>query len=144
MALASAMPPQTQSIVSMPCTNACRTESSSAAEPSACATATPATTLLLAAAAAAAGRPVTTRWLLYTEPSTVPRIATPIVAPTCRIAEIRAEPEPLRSADKADSAAFIACGIASPRPSPNMANHAAANPVPLLTLVVAPNASVTP
>ena len=142
MALASAIPPQTQSIVSMPCTNACRTESSSAAEPSSCATATPATTLLLAAAAAAAGRPVTSRWPRYTESSTVPSTATPMVAPTWRIAEIRAEPEPLRSADRADSAAFIVCGIASPRPNPNAANQAAANQVPLLTVVVAPNASV--
>ena len=107
MALASAMPPQTQSIASRPCTNAYRAEPSSAAEPSACATATPATTPLLAAAAAAAGRPVTTRWLRYTERSTVPRTATPMVAPTWRMAEIRAEPEPLRSADRADSAAFI-------------------------------------
>ena len=141
IALASAMPPQTQSIVSMPWTNAWRTEPSSAAEPSWCATATPATTLLLAAAAAAAGSPVTTRWLPYTEPSTVPRTATPMVAPTWRIAEIRAEPEPLRSADRADSAAFIACGMASPRPRPNTANQAAANPVPLLTAVVAPKPS---
>ena len=142
MALASAIPAQTQSIVSIPVTNACRTESSSDAEPVWCATATPATTLLLAADAAASGRPVTTRWLRYTETSTVPRTATPMVAPTCRIAEIRAEPEPLRSADRADSAAFIVCGMASPRPRPNTANQAAANPVPLLTVVVAPNPSV--
>ncbi len=68
----------------------------------------------------------------------MPRTATPMVAPTCRIVEIRAEPEPLRSADRADSAAFIACGMASPRPRPNTANQAAANPVPLLIVVVAP------
>ena len=61
MALTSAMPAQTQSIVSRPCTNALRAESSSAAEPAACATWTPATTLLLAVAAAAAGKPVTVR-----------------------------------------------------------------------------------
>ena len=65
----------------------------------------------------------------------MPRMATPMVAPTWRIAEIRAEPEPLRSADRADSAAFIVCGIASPRPSPKMANHAAVNQVPLPTVV---------
>ena len=62
MALASAMPPQTHSMVSRPWTNAVRAESSSAAEPSACATPTPATTPLFATAAAAAGRPVTSRW----------------------------------------------------------------------------------
>src|ERR1700683_5191429 len=66
-----------------------------------------------------------------------------MVAPTWRIAEISAEPEPLRSADRADSAAFIACGMASPRPRPNTANHAAANPVPLLAVVVAPTPRVT-
>ena len=62
MALPSAMPPQTHSMVSMPWTNALSTEWSRDAEPSACATPTPATTLLFAAAAAAAGRPVTSRW----------------------------------------------------------------------------------
>ena len=143
MALASAIPPQAHSIVSMPCTNAPRAEPSRAADPSACATPTPATTPLLATAAAAAGRPVTARWPRYTESSTVPSTATPMVAPTWRIAEISAEPEPLRSADSADSAAFIACGIASPSPRPNAASHAAANPVPLPVLVVAPNASAT-
>ncbi len=66
-----------------------------------------------------------------------------MVAPTWRSAEIRAEPEPLRSADSADSAAFIACGMASPRPSPKTANHAAANPVPLLAVVVAPTPRAT-
>ena len=64
-----------------------------------------------------------------------------MVAPTWRSAEISAEPEPLRSADRADSAAFMVCGMASPSPSPNAASHAAANPVPLPVLVVAPNAS---
>src|SRR5262249_6931454 len=58
-----------------------------------------------------------------------------------RIAEIRAEPAPLPSADRAPMAAFMACGMASPRPRPNTANQAAANPVPLLTTVVAPTAS---
>src|SRR5205823_1788544 len=143
MALASAIPAQAQSMVSIPVTNACRTESSSGTEPALCAIATPATTLLLAADATASGRPVTTRWLRYTELSTVPRTATPMVAPTWRMAEIRAEPAPLVSADRADRAAFIACGMASPRPRPNTANQAAANPVPLLTVVVAPNPRVT-
>ena len=73
----------------------------------------------------------------------MPRTATPIVAPTCRRAEIRAEPEPLVSADRALSAAFIVCGMASPRPRPNTANQAAANPVPLPTVVVAPTPRVT-
>ncbi len=143
MALASAIPAQAQSMVSIPVTNACRTESSNGTEPAWCAIATPATTLLLAAEATASGRPVTTRWLRYTELSTVPRTATPMVAPTCRKAEIRADPEPLVSADRALSAAFIVCGMASPRPRPNTANQAAANPVPLLTVVVAPNPRVT-
>src|SRR6516165_2960733 len=66
-----------------------------------------------------------------------------MVAPTCRMAEIRAEPEPLRSADRADRAAFIVCGMASPRPRPKQASQAAANPVPLAILVVAPAARVT-
>src|SRR5271163_3781239 len=65
-----------------------------------------------------------------------------MVAPTWRRAEISAEPEPLRSADRADRAAFIVCGIARPRPRPNRANQAAANPVPLLVLVMAPTARV--
>ena len=41
-----------------------------------------------------------------------------MVAPTWRIAVISAEPDPLRSADSAPRAAFIAGGIASPSPSP--------------------------
>ena len=73
----------------------------------------------------------------------MPSTATPMVAPTCRIAEMSAEPEPLRSADSADRAAFIVCGMASPSPRPNAASHAAVNPVPLPHLVVAPNASAT-
>src|SRR5579872_251693 len=143
MALATAMPPHAHSMVSMPWTNAVRAECSRAADPIACATPTPATTLLLAAAAAAAGRPWTARCPRYTVPSTVPSTATPMVAPTWRSAEINAEPEPLRSADSADNAAFMVCGMASPTPSPNAASHAAANPVPLPALVVAPNASAT-
>ncbi len=63
MALTSAIPPQTQSMVSRPSTNAFLADSSSAAEPSSCATCTPATTLPLAVAAAAAGRPATLRWV---------------------------------------------------------------------------------
>src|ERR1700759_4721936 len=77
----------------------------------------------------------------------VPRTATPIVAPTCRIAVIRADPDPLRSADSAPSAAFIAAGIASPSPRPATANQAAENPGPLVTLVSAPTpspAAITP
>src|SRR5580704_2257713 len=61
-ALTSAMPPQAHSIVSMPWTNAVRTEPSRAAEPTSRATPTPATTLLLASAAADAGRPLSARW----------------------------------------------------------------------------------
>ncbi len=136
------MPAQTQSIASRPVTNALRAEPSSAAECSVCASSTPATTLFLAVAAAVAGRWVTARCPRYTESSTVPSTATPMVAPAWRSAEIRAEPEPLRSADSADRAAFIVCGMARPSPRPNTANQAAANPVPLVMLVVAPTASV--
>ena len=66
-----------------------------------------------------------------------------MVAPTWRSAEISAEPEPLRSGERADRAAFIVCGMASPRPSPKKVSQAAANPVPLAVLVVAPTPRVT-
>src|SRR5215467_300011 len=69
---------------------------------------------------------------------TVPRTATPMVAPTWRIAVMTAEPEPLRSADRALSAAFIAAGMAIPSPRPVAANQVAAYPVLLCTLVRAP------
>src|ERR1700722_8311394 len=64
-----------------------------------------------------------------------------MVAPTWRIAETSPGPEPLRPGDSADRAAFIVCGMASPSPSPNAASHAAVNPVPLETVVVAPAGS---
>src|SRR6202021_2403931 len=53
-----------------------------------------------------------------------------MVAPTWRSAEISADPEPLRSADRADSAAFMVCGMASPTPSPNAPSPAPPSPVP--------------
>src|SRR5215468_8339241 len=65
-------------------------------------------------------------------------MATPIVAPTWRSAEIRADPDPLRSADSWLSATFIAGGMASPRPRPAIVIHAAAYPVELATFVNAP------
>ncbi|HUK70936.1 MAG TPA: hypothetical protein VLW50_19610 [Streptosporangiaceae bacterium] len=71
----------------------------------------------------------------------MPRIVTPMVAPTWRIAVITAEPTPLRSADRTPSAAFIAAGIAIPAPRPMAANQPAAKPVPLCTVVQAPTAS---
>src|SRR5262249_47209135 len=61
-----------------------------------------------------------------------------MVAPTWRIAVMTAEPEPLRSADRALSAAFIAAGMAIPSPRPVTANQVAAYPVLLCTLVSAP------
>src|SRR5579875_2003526 len=59
----------------------------------------------------------------------VPRIATPIVAPTWRTAEISADPEPLRSPVSGRTAASIADGIATPRPAPVTAIHSAAKAV---------------
>ena len=59
----------------------------------------------------------------------MPSTATPIVAPTWRMAVISADPAPLRSADSSPRAAFIAAGMASPRPIPAIANQAAVNPV---------------
>src|ERR1039458_1012748 len=64
-----------------------------------------------------------------------------MVAPTWRIAEMRAEPAPLRCAESAPSAAFMAAGMANPSPSPAAANQDAAKTVPLWVLVVAPTAS---
>ena len=53
-------------------------------------------------------------------------MATPNVPPTWRSAMIRAEPTPLRSAESAPRAAFIAPGRAKPRPAPMMVTHSAA------------------
>src|SRR6516165_8999070 len=90
------------------------------------------------ALAAAAGSPARSSWLWYAELSTVPRIAAPRAAPTWRKAVISADPAPLRSADRAPRAAFMAEGIARPSPAPATANQAAPKPVPLWTLVEAP------
>src|ERR1035437_9336033 len=66
-----------------------------------------------------------------------------MVAPTWRIAEMRAEPAPLPCAEGAPSAAFMAAVMANPSPSPAAANQDAAKTVPLRVLVVAPTASAT-
>ena len=57
-----------------------------------------------AAAASGAGSVFTASPPRYPLLITVPRTATPIVAPTWRSDEISAEPDPLRSADRADRA----------------------------------------
>jgi len=69
----------------------------------------------------------------------VPRTATPMVAPTCRRAEIRAEPEPLVSADRAPQRRVHRLRHGQPQAEAEHRNQAAANPVPLSTVVVAPN-----
>ena len=99
MALASAMPPQTHSIASRPCTNALRAECEQRrrAQRARDAHARRPRRSWRRPRPPRAGRSAS-RWLRYTEPSTVPSTATPMVAPTWRIAEISAEPEPLRSA----------------------------------------------
>ena len=125
-------------MVSMPCTNAARTSSSSGAEPKLPGDRDPPATPPRTAAAADAGRPCTDSPARYPLLITVPRTATPIVAPTWRSAEISAAPDPLRSADSAPSAMFIADGIANPRPSPAMATQASVYPVELPIVVNAP------
>src|SRR6202034_4806747 len=64
-----------------------------------------------------------------------------MVAPTWRTADISAPPEALRSAVNAPTAAFIAAGIAIPRPRPVTAIHRAAKPVDEPRPVKAPIAS---
>ena len=59
---ATAIPTLTHSIASIPCANAERTWSSSAGDPSFCATARPANTLLRTALAVAAGSPASCSW----------------------------------------------------------------------------------
>src|SRR5258708_12077013 len=98
-------------------------------------------TLLVIAAVAAGGSPARCRLLRYTVARIVPSTATPIVPPTWRIAVMSAEPDPLRAAERAPSAALSAVGIATPRPNPVTANQMAAKPVLLPTVVPAPTAS---
>src|ERR1700678_2484724 len=70
-------------------------------------------------------------------------MATPITEPTCRMAEMRAEPEPLRSAVSEARVTFIADGITSPKPSPATATQAGVYQVELCRVVKAPIASAT-
>ena len=74
---------------------------------------------------------------------TVPRMATPMTEPTWRMAEIRAEPDPLRSAVSDARVTFIADGITRPKPSPETATQASVNQVELVSVVNAPIASAT-
>ena len=99
--------------------------------------------LLRTALAAAAGSPARCSWLRYASLITVPSTATPMVAPTCRIAVMSAVPDPLRSAERAPMAAFIAAGIAIPSPRPVTANQATVNPVLLPVWVKVPMARPT-
>ena len=71
----------------------------------------------------------------------VPSTATPIVPPTWRIAVISAEPDPLRSAYSAPSAAFSAVGMARPSPRPVSANQVARVQQVLPAAVPVPTAS---
>src|ERR1700688_4557821 len=70
-------------------------------------------------------------------------MATPITEPTCRMAEMRAEPDPLRSAVSEASVTFIAAGITRPKPSPDSATQASVYQVELESVVNAPIASAT-
>jgi hypothetical protein len=78
---------------------------------------------------------------------TDPRTATPKVPPTCRAAEIKADPTPLRSPVSRPSAALIAGGSATPVPMPPMVSHVAANPVPfplpVNAAMISPTAATT-
>src|ERR1700733_10891411 len=68
-------------------------------------------------------------------------MATPITDPTCRIAEMRAEPDPLRSAVSEARVTFMAAGITRPKPSPDTATQASVYQVELDRVVNAPIAS---
>src|ERR1700733_4741281 len=70
-------------------------------------------------------------------------MATPITEPTWRMAEIRAEPDPLRSAVSEARVTFIADGITRPKPSPETATQTSVNQVELVSVVNAPIASAT-
>src|ERR1700728_4140078 len=70
-------------------------------------------------------------------------MATPITEPTWRMAEIRAEPDPLRSAVSEARVTFIADGITRPKPSPETATQASVNQVELDSVVNAPTPSAT-
>src|SRR6202167_725758 len=70
-------------------------------------------------------------------------MATPITEPTWRMAEMRAEPEPLRSAVSEARVTFIADGITRPKPSPETATQASVYQVELCSVVKAPIASAT-
>ena len=84
----------TQSMTSSETTKADLTEAAKEASPSLSATNCPVPAPCRTSRAAASGMPLTWTWLRYSELSTVPRTATPTVAPTWRHAMMRPDPTP--------------------------------------------------
>src|ERR1700733_8991777 len=68
-------------------------------------------------------------------------MATPITEPTWRMAEMRAEPDPLRSAVSDARVTFIADGITRPKPRPETATQASVHQVEFDSVVTAPTPS---